>query len=124
RGAGASARGQGALPDRAGRRFQLSARLSPAVDPRKGWLMRLPAPTGRCRGCPCAGLICGTSALGLSAPFGPLPAALQPQVDALVVEVIGVLGGWVVWRLVEFGHGLDDLQGAVLAFDAGQFDVH
>src|SRR5690606_2219169 len=47
----------------------------------------------------------------------------QPQVDALVVEVVGVVRGRVVGRLGLFGHHLDDLQGAVLALHVRQGDV-
>src|SRR5690606_32918281 len=39
--------------------------------------------------------------------------SLQPQVHALVVEIVGVLRGRIVRCLRQFGHGLDDLQGAV-----------
>src|SRR5690606_24776105 len=52
-----------------------------------------------------------------------LPAGLQPQVDALVVDVVRILGRRVVGRLPGLGHQLDDLQGAVLAFDVGQLEL-
>src|SRR5690606_7127852 len=63
-----------------------------------------------------------TPCLDWPAPERPSASAPQSQVDALVVEVVGVLGGGIVGRLVEFGHGLDDLQGAVLAFHIGQLE--